>query len=273
MQLSIIIYDESNSFSIKKERIFIMEIQKKLHAMEHWNLFQENRDYTLEEVIETAFNVKFLKENNIDCSLMLEKDMKAEIHKLMEQQDLSDNYEKLEDYVGNEIKKINKMLDIMIGKENRKLIYKKRSDKIFTPRNCRFFASIFASYYEKDSKAFRKGKYNEVRDIFFDFLYKGMKDLADNPNTRLTIDIVDQRWNKVFGKTYRRFLDTYGTFRYCIESAVNTVLELDKYDILLSKIGSLLDICLYEISALDPLLSNLFVFYNDFDEGDHENDE
>lgn len=267
MQSSIIIYDESNSFSIKKERIFIMEIQKKLHAMEHWNLFQENRDYTLEEVIVTAFNIKFLKENNIDCSLMLEKDMKAEIYKLMEQQDLSDNYEKLENYIGNEIKKINKMLDIMIGKENRKLIYQKRSDKIFTPLNCRFFAFILETYYETDSKAFRKGKYNKVRDIFFDYLYRGMKDLADNPNNKLTMDIVNHRWNTVFAKSYRRFLDFYCTFLYCMDLVTAHVQEMNEKDALFLKINFVLNKCLYEIGALDPSLSNLLVFRNDFGDG------
>lgn len=233
-----------------------------------WNAFQENRDYSLEEVIETALGVKLLVERGIDRELLLEMNIKEEIDKRLDDYKFFDEYDgKKENYIGNELKKINTMLNIMVGKENRKLIYLKRTDRIFTSRNCIFFTFILETYHGRDSKMFRKGKYHKVKDDFFDYLYKGMKDLVCNPNVRLTIDIVNQKWNTVFGKSYRRFLFTYSVFHTCMKSIILRVLKMDERDVLFQQIQSKLELYLYEIGGLDPSLFDLLIFRNDFGDG------
>lgn len=235
--------------------------------MELWNAFDDEKKYSLEEIILVEFKAKYLKEKKVNSNLMSEDKMVHELEKIWEDPKLYDKFiNQEENYIGNEMKRINKMIGLIIGAENKKLIYKNRTEKIFNHQNCIFFAFILETFHFEDSKLLRKGEIDQVSDEFLDYLYKGMKGLADNPDTLLSMEVVDKRWNTRFSNSYRRFLSTYNIFEMMMKIFVNKVMEQDDKDLLFSEIEEKLDICMLNIAGINDELSEAMILRNNFEE-------
>lgn len=244
-----------------------MELWNLFMSEQKWRMFDINENYSLEDVLKIRFRVKFSEENHIDCGTILEEEMEEDLsnNHFVEQDVYYSFVDKESYYIGNELKKLYQMLDIMVGKENRKKISLYRNEKVFTPSNCEFFAFILETYHIKDSKEFRKGKYHQVSTLYLNHIYKGMMNLAINPKVNLKINIVDQRWNTEFEKKYRDFLDYYDEFQHLMGLFIQEVLQRDDRDILLGKIGALLQKCLHGIALLDTPLLDIYCFYDKYE--------
>lgn len=201
--------EQRNSDGKKNERD--QEQKKQLFSVRDC-LRERFKEKAIQE--EEGVNTNFLSDNDageiIDMYIQDEEDAKFS--------DVIDNRE--EDYVGNEAKKLKALLDVILGGEGKsKLIYLKRSDKIFTKRDCLFFSYLLETYNEKDSKYLRKQNFDLVEEEFLFSIKLGMEELAENENTKLTLDDVELRWrifNYYSGK--KGLLNTFEYFKKMIET-------------------------------------------------------
>lgn len=208
-------------------------IYKYNYSMELWNMLEDDRKYSLQELLEVIYRINFILENKIEVKKMTREGVYEAIEeKLADDVELSDEfYEKEKDYIGNEIKRLNKMLDAIMGVENRKLIYERRNDTIFTRENCWFIYFLFSSFHTEDAKQLKKGKYYNVSREYYDFLYRGVKEFAQNDELKLTMDIVDEKWETEYYKSLSSFSNNCKKFMSDMHYVLNKAIHIYKKEL------------------------------------------
>ena len=201
------------------------------YTMELWNMLDEKEKYSLRDILELKYRIDFLRKENIEVKELEKTEMINHIKEQIQDICKYDEFtEKEKDYIGNSIKKIIKMLDALIGKENRKLVFEKRNEKIYNVHDCRFFMTLLSVYNHPDSKQLRKKKYQYVQQEYLYYMYKAMLRLAENEDIKLTEEIVKERWDREFNKRMLLFINTCNESIKTIGKICETAIRLYRDD-------------------------------------------
>ena len=185
--------------------------------MEQWNNTKklEEKDnnctvFTMEQFLkehylEYVVQKKGLSKEELGGVIIEDKIKSAEVA-----ESRNNDFSKITDYAnfGKYQKKILfNILDPILGKgESRKLLQTKKSQRYaFTKDNC-FFMNILLKLYEENNlniRALLKGQFTALESSFIDFLYEGLNELAENKDTKLEKNELQEKWNLIFCPSYK----------------------------------------------------------------------
>lgn len=260
-------------------------IKNYIYVMALWNILKEERNYSVQEILEIKYRVDFLLEKKIEVKKIKEEELENMIKDIVENDVEAYDmfYGKINDYIGNEIKRLRKMLDAIVGKENTKLIYEKRKEKIYTKSDCLFFFFLFTTYHLEDGKKMKKGQYSEISQDYIDYIYKSVMELTENENLKLSKDAIKQMWERRYHKTLRvfendciEFLKSFmKVFKKAIKIYKKRLIYVEyregqgaiEYDCeILDRISLELTKCLWAIQEIDEEFTDIAIYKIDYDE-------
>lgn len=198
------------------------------YTMELWNMLDVDKLYSLEDVLKIIFRIEFLRTQGIETGEINVEELYKEVNEILyEKVEISDSFEdKEKEWIGNKTKSISKILDSIVGKENRKRIYENRCQRLFTMQNCIFIVNLFITYNIEDSKRIKKKQHERVSQEYMNFLYKGVVDLAYNEKLKLTLQDVEEIWEKEYYKSIYNFKDDCIGFLRTMHDIFDKAIEL-----------------------------------------------
>jgi len=246
------------------------------YTMELWNMLDVDKLYSIEDMLKLIYRIDLLRRQENKTDEMNEQKLYEEVEKiLLNDADLSDDFEdKEKEWIGNKTKNISKIVDSIVGKENRKRIYENRCQRLFTMQNCIFIVNLFITYNVEEAKRIKKKQHERVSQDYMNFLYKGVVDLANNENLELTLEDVEEIWEKEYYKTIYKFKDNCIWFLRTMHEIFDTAIELYEKNMekeqeveftILDKIGLELTKCQLSISEISDEFEKIIFKNNDFD--------
>lgn len=252
----------------------VQNIEIDNYTMELWNMLDVDKLYSIEDVLKLIYRIDFLRKQGIETDEMNKKELYQEVNKILRKKiEISDNFVgKEKEWIGNKTKIISKVLDSIVGENNRKKIYENRSQKVFTMQNCAFIVILFVSHNIEDCKRIKKRQYARVSQEYMDFLYKGIVDLANNENLNLTLEEVNKIWESKYYKSIYNFKDDCINFLKIMHEVFDKAIELYAENIeseqeneytILDKIRLELTKCKLSISEIDTEFENMMIWKNE----------
>ena len=260
-------------------------LKNHIYVMELWNILREERYYSVQEILEIKYRVDFLLERKIEVNKMKEEELKNTIKEIVDKdvEEYDAFYGKENDYIGNEIKRLKKMLDAIVGKENTKLIYEKRGEKIYSKNDCLFFFFLFTTYHMEDAKRLKKRQYGAVSQDYIDYTYSAVMELSENENLKLSKDAINQMWKRRYHKSLRVFENDCVEFLNILMDVIKKAIKIYKkrliyveyregqgtieYDCeILNKISLELTKCLWAIQKIDEEFTDITIYQCEYDE-------